>query len=192
MKVFSPGMGRSILLLFFGLSVFIGSAGSTLARAAELSMEQRSLEVKIKQAIEEMPVNPESQQRSIQTIRESGLAAIPYVVKYMDDHRKLPVKHIMVNIGAWEISHFGPETVCAALGYLIYELATDSSDLRKTLGSVQFDRSKYDEPDKKEVIKWREWCAQRWPDMSDTCWDGEIPKNKKEGGGEASHTPPVK
>jgi hypothetical protein len=136
------------------------------------------LDIKIKKAVEEMALNRESQKESIETIRTSGLAAVPYIVKYIDNDQELPIKYIMVNHGGWEIVHYGPRTVGAALGYLIFEIVTPSRDIRRKLDAVKFHPIRCDDPDEEEIQKWRTWCAEQWPDMADTCWNRAVSNNE--------------
>ena len=163
--IFKTAMARA-LLLFAALLILVGC-------------QTLPLDAKVKRSIEKMADSPRAERRAVQTIRELGLPAVPYMVKYMDDDRELPVKHIMVDLRLWEISHYNPQTVSAMLGYLIREIAAQYPDIRRKVFAIKFHPIRRDQYDEEEIAKWRVWCAEQWPDLADTCWNKDKARDSR-------------
>jgi len=149
-----------------------------LALPAGAGRAQESLEQRVKRLIHDLAipvVNPGPYERTkgkqAQIFRELeglGRPAVPYIIKYMDDRRRLPYRVLELSnegiggMGKYEaVRFYGPRQVVDGLAALLNQLTgKDFGDLYD--GGTDTERTF-------TVAGWRAWCAGEYPDLQDIC-----------------------
>lgn len=153
-------MVKSLVFVLLGISFCISSF--TLTASAD-ETESDALSKKIGSIIEHLPDSEESQKNSIAELKQIGPQSIPYLIKHLNDFRKVPSKYMF----AIYLTNMpdDPINVRTVNDILVLFL--------QAFTSVYFENYKYDfeVTDNKNlgINKWRKWCADRYPDKRDIC-----------------------
>lgn len=129
------------------------------------------LDSEIRSLIEAMPQDAKTQWTTINALRHIGEPGVPYVIKYLNDARSLPATTMPIspgpNTGIGMPARLVSTTmVSSALMYLLFEVTGES-----------FDHYFYDfevkSADELSINQWRRWCATKYPEKADVCWNSE-------------------
>lgn len=110
--------------------------------------------------IEQMVVE-KTEAKAFEKLEEMGLAAVPSIIRLLDDRRELPLKYIRLNnkgaVGAFEgFRQYGPATVGEALDAILNQLTGEDFGGSWFYNNLRAHR--------KSVAGWRVWLAHQKSD----------------------------
>jgi hypothetical protein len=149
--------------------VIVGSqCGCALAQAPGAS---DPVDGEIRSLIQIMPMDAKKQREAIEGLRRIGAPGVPYIIKYLNDTRALP-ENFMTLIPGPEADPrmpariVSPTMVSSALMYLLSEITHES------FGHYFYD-FEVKSADDLSINQWRRWCAAKFPQKADVCWNEE-------------------
>lgn len=123
--------------------------------------------------------NSKLQRAAFRKLEELNEPAVPYIIRNMDDRRKLGLPTISLEnksssantngaIPSEKTRHYGTELVIDAMGAILSQITGQSFNIDYA-GAGNFGREL-------SVAKWRGWCKEKYPLVTDGC-DAKVAKS---------------